>query len=57
MAAFKRQLQRNSKLDIFYISYCDIKLKRNKFYGFLLGKGFRKKCNHTGLALNFIQKQ
>ena len=27
------------------------------FYGFLLGRGFLEKCNHTELALNFIQKQ
>ena len=27
------------------------------FYGFLLGKGFREKCKHTELALNFVQKQ
>ena len=27
------------------------------FYGFLLGKGIRKKSKHTELALNFIQKQ
>ena len=27
------------------------------FNGFLLDKGFREKCNHTELALNFIQKK
>ena len=27
------------------------------FYSFLLGKGFREKCKHTELDLNFIQKQ
>ena len=36
MAASQRQLQsylslRNSKLQIFYISYCDVMLKRNEF--------------------------
>ena len=25
--------------------------------GFLSGKGFREKCKHTELALNFIQEQ
>ena len=61
MAASQGQLQRyiylrNSKLHIFYISYCDVMLKRD-FYGFLLGKGFREKCKHTEVVLNFIQKQ
>ena len=42
MAASQRQLQRyiyrrNSKLHIFCISYCYVRLKRNKVYGFLLG--------------------
>ena len=36
-------------LHIFYISYFDI--------GFFLRKGFGKKCKHTELALNFVQKQ
>ena len=30
-------------------------LKRKEFYGFLLGKVFREKCEHIELALNFIQ--
>ena len=59
MAASQRQLQRyiyfrTFKLDIFYISYCDVMLKRNEFYGFELGKGFHEKCKHTELAINFI---
>ena len=63
MAASHRQLKRNIfilevlKLHIFYVSYCDVMLKRNNFYGFLLGKAFRKKFKHTELALNFFQKQ
>ena len=61
MTASQRQLQkyaylRNSKLHIFYISYCDVVLKRNKFLWTFV-KGFREKCKHTELALNFIQKQ
>ena len=62
MAASQRQLQRyiylrNSKLHIFYISYCDGMLKKNEFLWIFLGKGFREKSNHTELALNFIQKR
>ena len=58
MAAFQRQLQRNrnSRLHMFYISYSDVRLKRNEFLYFL-SEGFGEKCKHTELALNFIQKQ
>ena len=62
MAASQRQQQRytyltNSKLHIFYISYCDAMLKRNKFLWIFLGKGFHEKCKHAKIALNIIQKQ
>ena len=58
MAAFQRQLQRNrdSRLHMFYISYSDVRLKRNEFLYFL-SEDFGGKCKHTELALNFIQKQ
>ena len=42
---------------MFYISYFDVMLKRNKFLGFFLSKGLGKKCKHTELALNFVEKQ
>ena len=32
-------------------------LKRNGFLRLFLSKGFGKKCKHTELALNFVQKQ
>ena len=48
---------RNSKLDIFYISYCDAMLKRNKFLWIFSGKSFREKCRHTEVDLYIIQKQ
>ena len=57
MAAFQRQLQRciyfrNSRLHMFYMPYSDVMLKRNEF-----AEGFDEKCQHTEVALNFIQKQ
>ena len=53
--AAKIYLLTNSKLHIFYISYCDVMLKRNEFlYIFFLGKGFREKCEHTKIALSII---
>ena len=62
MAVSQRQLQsifilKNSRLHIFYISYFDVMLKRNEFYGFFLSLGFDEKCKQRELALNFIQKQ
>ena len=48
---------KNSILHIFYISYFDVMLKRNEFYGFFLSLGFDEKCKQRELALNFIQKQ
>ena len=48
---------KNSRLHIFYISYFDVMLKRNEFYGFFLSLGFDEKCKQRELALNFIQKQ
>ena len=62
MAASQRQLQRyiylrNSTLQIFYISYCDVMLKRNELLWIFLGKDFCEKCKHTEIALNVIQKQ
>ena len=61
MASFERQLQRLLILEILSHTILNFllwrQLKRNKFYGFLLGKGFREKCKYTELALNFIQKQ
>ena len=61
MAASQRQLLiciyfRNSRLHIFYISYSDVKEERI-FMNIFLTEGFSKKCKHTELALNFIQKQ
>ena len=56
MAASQRQLLqryiyfRNSRLHIFYISYSDVMLKRNKFLLIFLSKGFGEKSNHTELA-------
>ena len=41
----------------FYISYCDVMLKRNEFLCFFLDKDFRERCKHTELALYFIQQQ
>ena len=35
----------------------DVILKRNEFYEHFLSEGFSKKCKHTKLALNFIDKQ
>ena len=46
-----------SKLHIFYISYFDVMLKRDKFLRIFLSKGFDEKYKETELALNFIQKQ
>ena len=40
---------------MFYISYCDVMLKSNNFYGLFFSKGFREKCKHTELVLNFTQ--
>ena len=61
MAASQRQLQRyiysrNSRLHMFYISYSDVMLERDKFLYFL-SEGFSEKCKHTESALNFTQKQ
>ena len=43
---------------IYIYTYCDLfHLFLISFYEFLFGKGFREKCKHTELALNFIQKQ
>ena len=58
MAAFQRQLQsRNSRLHIFFISYFDVMLKRNKFLWIFLSNHFDEKDKLTELVLNFIQKQ
>ena len=46
-----------SKLHIFYISYFDVMLKRDKFLRIFLSKGFDEKYKETELALNFIQNQ
>ena len=59
MAASQRQLQRyiyfrNSRLHMFYISYSDVMLI---FMNIFSSEGFGKKCKHTEVALNFIQKQ
>ena len=51
MAAFQRQLQtRNSRLHIFFISYFDIMLKRNKFLWIFLSNRFDEKGKLTELA-------
>ena len=59
MAASERQLQRyiysrNSRL---HICYSDVMLKGNKLMNIFSSQGFGEKCEHTELALNFIQKQ
>ena len=45
------------EIQIFYISYFDVMLKRKEFLWFFLSKDFGVKCKHTELALNFVQKQ
>ena len=59
MAAPQRQLQiyiysRNSRL---HICYSDVMLKGSELMNIFLSQGFGEKCEHTELALNFIQKQ
>ena len=42
---------------MFYIFYADVMSKRNEFlWIFFLSEGFGKKCKHTEVVLNFIQK-
>ena len=62
IAASQRQLQRynyfrNSGFHIFNSSHSGVMLKRNEFLWIYVGKGFRERCKHTELALNFIRKQ
>ena len=47
---------RNSKLHIFYISYCDVMLKRNEFLWILVGKGFREKVEAQKISFKFHSK-
>ena len=61
MAASQRQLQihiylTNSQLNIFYISYCDVMLKRNEFLWILVGKGFREKVEAQKISFKFHSK-
>ena len=61
MAVSQRQLQRyiylrNSDTYFTFLTVTSC-YRGTNFYRFLLGKGFREKCKHTELALNFIQKQ
>ena len=62
MISFQRQLQRYIYLEVLsytFLTFLTVTSgkRRKNFYGFLIGKSFREKCKHTGLALNFIEKQ
>ena len=46
---------KNSRLHIFYISYFDIMLKRNKFLWTFLSTGFNEKCKQRELALKLFK--
>ena len=41
---------KNSRLQIFYISYFDLTLRRDEFLWIFLSKGFDEKCKQTELA-------
>ena len=48
---------KNSRLHVFYISYFDVMLKRDKFLWIFLSRDFDEKCKQTELTLDFLQKQ
>ena len=44
------------EVNIFYISYCDVMLKRNKFLWILVGKGFRENVEAQKISFKFHSK-
>ena len=45
------------KLHTFYILYCTVMLKTNKFLWFFFGRVFPKMCKYSEISLNITQKQ